>query len=162
MAGNHLENLVAEWFEFQGFFVRKNIQVDPRPNGGYNCELDVVAFNPANGRLVHIEPSLDAYNWKKREARYRRKFEAGRKFIPNLFPRLELPDIPEQIALMVYGSKGDRTHLGGGKLVFIKEFMTEILTGIRRRKLASSAIPQEFPLLRTLQFAENYWPIQDF
>jgi hypothetical protein len=46
MAGNHLEDLVAEWYQFQGFFVRRNIQVGKRLRGGYECELDIVAFQP--------------------------------------------------------------------------------------------------------------------
>ena len=60
MAVNHLEQLVAEWYEYQGYFVRKNVLVGKRAKGGYECELDIVAFNPATKKLVHIEPSLDA------------------------------------------------------------------------------------------------------
>jgi len=64
---NHLEDLVAEWYEFNGYFVRRNVPVGKRPKGGYECELDIVGFNPTAKRLVHIEPSLDADSWKKRE-----------------------------------------------------------------------------------------------
>lgn len=45
MANNHLEQLVAEWYEHSGYFVRRNVLVGLRRNGGYECELDVVAFN---------------------------------------------------------------------------------------------------------------------
>ncbi|MCE5254186.1 MAG: hypothetical protein LLG45_08295 [Actinomycetia bacterium] len=69
MAGNHLESLVAERYEFNGYFVCRNVRVGRRPKGGYECELDVVAFNPEKGALVHIEPSLDADNWQERERR---------------------------------------------------------------------------------------------
>ena len=41
MAGNHLESLVAEWYEFRGYFVRRNIRVGKRSKGGYECELCV-------------------------------------------------------------------------------------------------------------------------
>src|SRR4051794_29527070 len=92
MPGNHLEDLVTEWYLFQGYFVRRNIQVGPRPNGGYDCELDVVALHPGENRLVHIEPSLDADSWAERERRYLKKFDAGRKHIPSLFPALKLPE----------------------------------------------------------------------
>lgn len=30
---------------------------------------------------MHYEPSIDAISWEKREARYRKKFEAARKYI---------------------------------------------------------------------------------
>ena len=157
MAGNHLEDLVAEWYQFQGFFVRRNVQVGKRLRGGYDCELDIVAFQPAERRLIHIEPSLDSDSWERREERYRKKFAAGRKHIPGLFPGLELPKAPEQIALFVYGARGQRTGLAGGRIVLIREFMIEILETLRGRRVAASAIPEEFPLLRTLQFAAQYW-----
>jgi hypothetical protein len=157
MAGNHLEDLVAEWYQFQGFFVRRNVQVGKRLRGGYDCELDIVAFHPAERRLIHIEPSLDSDSWERREERYRKKFAAGRKHIPGLFPGLELPKIPEQIALFVYGAHGQRTGLGGGRILLIREFMIEIRDTLRGRRVAASAIPEEFPLLRTLQFAAQYW-----
>jgi hypothetical protein len=35
--------------------------------------------------------------------------------------------------------------------------MTEIRAGIAHRRVNSAAIPEEFPLLRTLQFAVQYW-----
>src|SRR5689334_5505144 len=124
MPGNHLEELVAEWYQFQGFFVRRNVQVGKRTQGGYECELDVVAFHPGHKRLIHIEPSLDGDSWTVREKRYQKKFEAGRRYIPDLFSGLTLPRIPEQIALFVYGG-GTRTTLAGGRVLFIKDFMRE-------------------------------------
>lgn len=160
VAGNHLESLVAEWYEFRGYFVRRNVQVGRRPNGGYECELDVVALHPEQRSLVQIEPSLDTYAWAKREDRYSKKFEAGRRYIPELFPGMAIPQYIDQIALFVYGG-GERKCIAGGRLVFIREFMEEIRTGIRVRQVAKAAIPQRFPLLRTLQFAANYWEMQE-
>jgi hypothetical protein len=74
MPGNHLEELVAEWYQLDGFFVRRNVQVGKRERGGYECELDIVAFHPKTRRLVHVEPSLDSDKWEKREQRYKKKF----------------------------------------------------------------------------------------
>ena len=61
---NFLEQLVAEWYEFRGYFVRRNINVGPRARGS-ESELDVVAFHPTKRHLVHIEPSMDAHSWKR-------------------------------------------------------------------------------------------------
>ena len=55
MSGNHLEELVAECYQLQGYFVRRNVQVGKRLQGGYECELDVVAFHPGLQKLVHVE-----------------------------------------------------------------------------------------------------------
>ena len=77
MAINYLEQLVAEWYEYQGCFVRRNIHVGKRPKGGYECELDLVAFNPALRHLVHIEPSMDADSWKKEKCDTRKSSNQG-------------------------------------------------------------------------------------
>jgi hypothetical protein len=142
MPGDHLEDLVAEWYQLQGFFVRRNVQVGKRLQGGYECELDVVAFHPGLKKLVHVEPSLDSDKWDKREERYRKKFEAGRRYIPALFEGLTLPPDLEQVALFVYGG-GDRATLAGGRVLFIKNFMREILEKLRGRRVSSAAIPEE-------------------
>lgn len=44
---NHLEDLTAEWLEFNGYFVRKSDPVGKRDQGGWEGELDVVAVHPA-------------------------------------------------------------------------------------------------------------------
>lgn len=156
MAGNHLECLVAEWYEFNGYFVRRNVKVGPRAKGGYECELDVVAFSAEKNALVHIEPSLDADTWQERERRYSKKFEAGRKWIPGLFPGIPIPPHIEQIALFVYGGADASRELAGGHVVFIREFLDEVRLALAGRSVSNAAVPEGFPLLRTLQFAAEY------
>ena len=41
MPVNFLEQLTAEWFEYRGYFVRRNIKVGKRQKGRHDCELDV-------------------------------------------------------------------------------------------------------------------------
>ncbi len=150
---NHLEQLVAEWYEYRGYFVRRNIQVGPRSKGGYECELDVVAFHPTKHHLVHIEPSMDADSWAKREARYTKKFEAGRKYIPALFEGIDLPNDIEQIALLGFASNRNVKTLAGGRVMTTSELFVEIVSEISGKKVAKAAVPEQYPLLRTLQFA---------
>lgn len=152
---NFLEELVAEWYEFQGYFVRRNVLVGKRDKGGYECELDVVAFQPGRQHLVHVEPSMDALPWANRDERYGRKFEAGKKYIPELFDGMELPDEIEQIALLGYGSKKNRTKVGGGKIVLVPELLAEILARLRDTTMATNAVPEDKPILRTLQLVSD-------
>ena len=42
---NHLEQLVAEWLQYRGYFVRVSVPVGARPNGGFEGELDVVGLH---------------------------------------------------------------------------------------------------------------------
>ena len=156
MAHNHLEQLVCEWYEFQGYFVRKNVLVGKRSNGGHDTELDVVAFHPEKKHLVHLEPSLDTDSWAKREARYAKKFEAGKKHIPGLFPNLEIPNEIEQIALFLYGSGKTHPTLGGGRVMLVSQLMTDISTALLGHSISRNMIPEQFPLIRTLLYASEY------
>jgi hypothetical protein len=161
---NFLEQLVAEWYEFQGYFVRRNVKVGKRPNGGYDSELDVVAFNPNKLHLVHIEPSMDCYSWSKREERFAAKFKAGKKYIPSLFSSFSnIPEIDQRV-ILVYGRNNNYSEIGGGRLVFIKDLMTEIRIhpewGLAARSVSNRAVPEQYTILRSLQFSANYWPLR--
>lgn len=116
-----------------------------------------MGFHPEHRLLVQIEPSLDANSWAEREARYSKKFGAGRRHIGGLFPGMSIPSDIDQIALFVYGGRKSRERIAGGRVVMIEDFMYEIRAGIRERKIASGVIPERFPLLRTLQFAAEFW-----
>jgi hypothetical protein len=153
---NYLEQLAAEWYEYQGYFVRRNVHVGKRSAGGYECELDVVAFHPEKKHLVHIEPSMDASSWATREERYRKKFDAGRKYIPALFTGIDVPPQVEQIALFEFASKTNHETIAGGRVMLVSELFAEIAKTIRTRKVASAAVAQQYPILRTVQFMCQY------
>lgn len=149
--GNHLEQLVAEWYQYNGYFVRQNVLVGKRTKGGYECELDVVAFNPVSKHLVQIEPSLDASAWKTREKRYSKKFGLGRKHIPSLFSGINIPNQIDQIALFVFASRTKHAELAGGKVAVASDLYSEIISGLQSKRVAKNAVPELFPLLRTIQ-----------
>ncbi|MDP2917595.1 MAG: hypothetical protein Q8O16_06680 [Dehalococcoidia bacterium] len=155
MANNYLEELIAEWYQYQGYFVRRNVMVGLRPEGGYECELDIIAFDTAQKRLIQIEPSSDAVSWIKRESRYQKKFDAGNKYIPNMFKGLDLPTKIEQVALFTTRSKQNRDTIAGGKVVLISELLQEIFTNIPG-STERKAIPEQFPILRTLQLVKRH------
>jgi hypothetical protein len=154
---NFLEQLVAEWYEFQGYFIRRNANVGKRPNGGYECELDVVAFHPGKQHLVHIEPSIGSGTWADREASFEAKFRAGKKYIPALFAGF--PDLPEieQMAIMVHAGKQGHPTVGGARLVLIEEFMREIRDDLAKRPIRRNIVPEQFQILRALQLAAHSW-----
>ena len=149
---NHLEQLVAEWYEYNGYFVRRNVYVGKRAKGGYECELDVIAFHPENAHLVHVEPSMDAHTWVKREERYKKKFSAGKKYIPQIFTGLAIPDHIEQIALLGFASNKNVKELAGGKIVTVADLYLDITNGLRGKKISQNAVPEQFSLLRTIQY----------
>ncbi|MDO8803282.1 MAG: hypothetical protein Q7R35_02530 [Elusimicrobiota bacterium] len=156
MSSNFLEQLVSEWYSYKGYFVRQNVLVGKRTKGGYDCELDVVAFNPETKHLVHVEPSMDCYSWGKRERRYLKKFEAGKKHIPTIFKGTALPAEIEQIALLEYASNTNRDKIGGGKVWLVKEFLKKIKEDLEAKRINTNAISEHTPLLRMIQFMCHY------
>ena len=151
---NHLEQIVGEWYEYSGYFVRRNVLVGKRAKGGYEGELDVVAFHPATKHLVHIEPSLDADTWKRREERFARKFRLGRKYIPEMFSGVGIPVEIDQIALFVFASNANVKSVGGGTVATAAtaaEFYASVVDGLRGKKVAKGAVPEQFGLLLTVK-----------
>jgi len=157
MASNFLEELVAEWYEYQEYFVRRNVLVGKRVRGGYESELDVVAFHPTKKHLVHIETSMDTQSWEQREQRFAKKFEAGRTYIPKLFSGFDLPPTIEQKAVFVFASRKNYETIGSGQVVLVSELLPDIFRQIKLKRLAESAIPENLIILRSFQFVAQYW-----
>jgi len=150
---NRLEQLIRQYYDFQGYLVKGNIKVGKLSQGGWEGELDIVAYDPKTEHLIHFEPSIDAHSWDKREERFFKKISAGRKYITqNVFPWLN-PDHPiEQVAIFPSGS---RESLAGGKVISIDSVVSEIKTLIKEQGIGSkNAVPEEYDLLRTIQFTE--------
>ena len=149
---NHLEKLIRQYYEWQGYVVRGNVKVGKLSHGGWAGELDIVAYNPETKHLVHLEPSIDAHPWPKREERFRKKFRSGKKFIyKEVFPWLSAKTVIDQIAVLITSS---RSKVGGGKVISIDDFMKEVKGKILKKGVMSkNAIPEEYDLLRTLQMA---------
>ena len=150
----HLETLIAEYLDWQGYLVKSNTKVGRLGHGGWEMELDIIGYHPNTGALVHYEPSIDALSWAKREARYQKKFEAGRKYIfRDIFSWLPSSTQLEQIAVFVSHPKG-RDVIAGGALISIDELMAEMRAKvIACGFMASNAISEQYPLLRTLQLS---------
>lgn len=149
---NFLEQLTYEWYEYQGYFVRRNTLAGARVAGGFECELDIVAFHPTTGHIIHVEPSMDAHSWAERERRYKKKFEAGRKYIPFMIPDCKTDTYIEQVALFGLMKQSKRKELAGGKVLVVSDFLEEIVKVLRTQRVANAIVPEQYPLLRTIQF----------
>ncbi len=151
---NHLEKLLKQYYEWKGYIVKSNVRVGKLPRGGWAGELDIIAYHPTTDHLIHLEPSIDANTWKKREEKFTRKFDAGKKYIyTEVFPWLE-PVLPlEQVAVLPTPSN---RVIGGGSILSIDEFMKKIRNSIAKEgTMGKNAIPEEYDLLRTMQMTIN-------
>lgn len=153
---SHLETLIAEYLDWEGFLVKSNIKVGKLGHGGWEMELDIIGYHPKSGALVHYEPSIDALSWETREKRYMKKFEAGRKYIfTDIFSWLPKSTPLSQIAVFINHPKG-RDHIAGGTIISIDELTAEIRKKILSRGIMSkNAIPEKYPLLRTIQLTHS-------
>jgi len=146
---NHLEQLVAEWLQYNGYFVRVSVQVGACKQGGFEGELDVIGVNIVRNHLIHVECSLDTSSWSKRQASFNKRFECGRKFIKDTFKGLQLPENLEQVLVLQFASGAIRL-VGGLRLVLVREFIHEVYAGLKGTSPQSGAVPSSLPLLRTL------------
>ncbi|MDT7543610.1 MAG: hypothetical protein QOE33_3514 [Acidobacteriota bacterium] len=153
---SHLESLIAEYLDWQGHIVRRNIKVGRLGHGGWEMELDIVGYHPTSGAIVHYEPSIDALSWEKREARYLKKFQAGRKYIfTEVFSWLPPETHLKQIAVFISRPR-ERNEIAGGTLISIDELMSEIRARVvESGPMCRSAISEQYPLLRTLQMTHS-------
>ncbi|OGI43050.1 MAG: hypothetical protein A2150_06495 [Candidatus Muproteobacteria bacterium RBG_16_64_11] len=152
---DYLEQLAGEWYEYQGYFVRRDLWVGLESDGSYECELDVVGFHPIKHHLVQVEPLMNCLDWKQREQHLRLKFDAGRKYLHRMFgaaPHLAI----EQIALVAVAADPHRRSVAGGKIVLLSEFLSQILAKLATVSVSADLVPEQWPLLRTLQFVAEY------
>ena len=148
---NFLEQLVAEWYTYQGYFVRTNVRIGKRKGGGYEGEMDVVAFEPKTKVLIHLETSGDAESWEQRKARFQKKFRIATKHYRATF-KFNVKRI-EQVAVVGFTKPRKTTKLGSGiKLLLITELMAQIKTRLAKPDVLQTVIPEGYPLLRAIQF----------
>ena len=150
----YLQQLATEWYEYQGYFVHTDLWVGLEADGSYECDLEVVAFHPIRRHLLHIEPSLDLLSWKDKEEHFQIKFAAGRKYLHRMFgnePRIHF----EQLALVSATEQLPHT-IAGAKLVRVSDLLGEIFAALSAFPISEWLVPEQWPLLRTLQFVAAY------
>lgn len=153
---SHLESLIVEYLDWQGYLVRRNTKVGRLKHGGWEMELDVIGYNPHTGDLVHYEPSVDAHSWEIRESRYTKKFETARKLIfSEVFSWLPSATPLRQIAVFPSHPK-NRNSIAGGQILSIDELVAEIRSKVISCGVAcKNAISENYPLLRVLQLSHS-------
>lgn len=149
---NFLEQLIAEWYAYQDYLVLTNINVGKRLKGGYEGEIDIIAFDPKKKTLVHLETSSDADSWKERQEKFQKKFETASKHYSSIFS-VKFEKV-RKIAVVSLSKPKKTIDFGNNiALVSIPEMMTEITEGMRKFDPRKAAVPEKYPLLRAIQFA---------
>lgn len=154
---NFLESLAAEWYEYTGHFVRTNVRTGKRAAGGWDGELDVLAYDPKSKTLKHVELSSDALSWEKRRERFLTK-----KFVLDDAEYAEVFGLPfekvERIVVVGTGqeAKFDLDWGRGIRVILIPQFIQLVAASLRGVNPMSEAVPEGFGLLRAVQFTLAY------
>ena len=156
---NFLEQLTGEWFTYKGYFVRTNIKMNKRSKGGWDNELDVLAYSAKHGELIHVESSWDAHTWAERKERFlKKKFvythEEYEALVGARIIRLR------KMALVGLGwstkTASDMDWGDGIEVVLIPHFIASIGKELAAKDPLKDIVPEGFPRLRAIQFALRY------
>jgi hypothetical protein len=149
---NFLEELAAEWYGYQNYFILRNVKFGKRAGGGYEGEMDIVAFDPQTQILRHIEISGDADSWPQRIAKFKKKFQAATRHYRSTFD-FEFKKV-EKIAIVGYTHPKKQLDFGSDiSFLLIPEFIKTISSDLRDINPLRKTISEVYPLLRAIQFA---------
>lgn len=159
---NFLEELAAEWYEYNGNFVRQNIKFGGptgKSRGGHTGEIDVAAFDPKTGILTHIETSQDADTQEERRIRFLRKFTTAAVHYKELF-NFPVSRV-DRVVIVGYSPKQQTLdwRLADGDKIAMKDipsFILEISEKLGQTDPYRKAVPESLPLLRAIQHDSYY------
>ena len=152
---NFLEQVVAEWFNLKGYFVKTNIRFGKGSHGGVKGEMDVVAFQPQTKEFVHVEASNGAASWEKQCETIERKFKLAGQHYDDMF---QFPhESTRLIAISGFGRVApdwakERLVESGVTLESVPEFFRKVTADIQDRPITKGTISETLPLLRAIQF----------
>lgn len=154
---NFLEQLAGEWFTYKGYFVRTNIKRNKRSKGGWDNELDVLAYSAKVSELIHVESTWDANSWTERKDRFLKK-----KFVYTHadYEALVGAKIARVRKLALVGlcqsAKADLNWGESIEVVLIPHFIASIAKELVTKDPLNDIVPEGFPRLRAMQFALWY------
>lgn len=158
---NFLEELTSEWYEYNGYFCRKNIRYGkPSRGGGYVGEIDVVAYHPKTKEFIHIECSADAWSWEKKRVEFRKKFLKASKYYSSEFPFYKKK--VRKIVITGYSyprlNAEDKMNFGGGvEIILVPNFIKLIVSVLSEKDPWNVGIHEStYPLLRAIQYGTFY------
>ncbi|MBI2831021.1 MAG: hypothetical protein HYX79_02055 [Chloroflexi bacterium] len=154
---NFLEELTAEWFTLNDYFVRTNLKFGKRPSGGWVGEMDVAAFNPMSRELVHVETSMDADRWEERSERMIRKFDDANQYYSELFT-FPIRTVSRIVVAGFSSKENTRKIRGDIESKTCPQLINEIGQELLQRHPLRKIIPETLPLLRAMQFAVHWGP----
>jgi len=142
---NVFEQLVSEWYEYQGYFVRRNNTIG-------HAELDALAYLPDKRLVVHIETGKDAETGPSVDAKILRKM----RFLPAEYARALNCQVDDVKKIAIYGwqrTKAKPRQLGDVTVITLADFVRDINDTLKRLNTRVETITQNYPLLSAMQWS---------
>lgn len=149
---NHPEHVMFEWLQHRSYFVRRFVQVDPRPNGDLEYKFDGVGMHLEHQRFIHVEQSAITLSMAKLKKRMSLKFKHGQRFSEKVFNGLILTVTMKQEAVFQFLSTSVQT-IGKARIISVRDLLHETYAGLSHTTPMISAVAVTLPFLRTLQLA---------
>ena len=155
---NWLEQLAAEWYEYQGYLIRRNRRLDKAARGGYHHEYYLIAYCPKSRELVHVEAGQATDSWAKTTENFKRKFAGSKENCCREFEGLAEPVSFRMIALLATGSRRSsrRLEIPNVETLYLYELFAQIVERVEPEHWWTKGVPEQFPTLRTIQALEFY------
>ena len=152
---NFLEQLISEYYQHKGYYVRVNVRALKRVKGGWDGELDVLAFEPKKKELIHLEPSWDSHKWTKRETRFKKKFRYTKEQYQEI---LGLPIRTLRQRAVTGGSLSipEGTRWGSIEIMTVPMLLKEIREYLQDKHPGKKVVPENLLCLRSMQFLLHY------
>ena len=154
---NFVEELVAEWLEYKGWLVTRNVRYGEKPKGsagGYKGECDILAFHPGHGKYKHVECSQASLSRAKLAAKFLVQFNKAKDCYAIL-----MPGSSKVQRLAVGGWTKEPAVIGEGiEIKTIPQFVADLCQKLEPPVPWTKILPQKFPLLRAIQCAVAYGP----
>lgn len=157
---NSLEKLAVEWYNYKGFYVKRNVYFGTSQKGGVEGEIDVFAYHPKTKEAIHIEAAVPE-SYKKTGEHHKRKFESAQKYYKAFF-NVD-PNSVKRISLILTGSQPKQTSIekiesvASSKFIHIKDLINEIIEEMKNLDENSMNIVKEtYPLLRLIYILSHF------
>lgn len=157
---NFLEQLTAEWYEFNGYFCRTNIRFGETGHGGHIGEMDVIAYHPQTKEFIHTECSTDAWSWEEKKKVFIKKFGNAEKYYEQEFPFKKSKIKKIAITGFSRPRQNDIKKMNFGndiEAILVPDFVKLIASKLSRLDPWKVGINENsYPLLRAIQYGTFY------
>lgn len=151
-----LLQLACEYYQFMGFFIRRNLKFGEFKLSENSGEIELLAYNYKENILFHFETAQEVGTWDNKIAKLTKKFNEAELYYSDY---VNTTDIQIQRVSVIGTGEGSIENIKQfekktrSKLLNIKEFLKHIKVEVMKHDPYKELMPEGYPLLRAIQLA---------